>query len=114
MDTLALPARRGFSLPLTRRGVPPSVGARLTSIKLSPASRGAFLSLAIDSAYVCSSLERLVGHLTSDRHIAISPASSSGGALKLRENIRVCIAPGSLDTSLSHAAVLSDIAVCHA
>ena len=26
----------------------------------------------------------------------------------------VCIAPGSLDTSLSHAAGLSDIAVCHA
>ena len=25
-----------------------------------------------------------------------------------------CIAPGSLDTSLSHAAGLSDIAVCHA
>ena len=27
---------------------------------------------------------------------------------------RQCIAPGSLDTSLSHAAGLSDIAVCHA
>ena len=27
---------------------------------------------------------------------------------------RGCIAPGSLDTSLSHAAGLSDIAVCHA
>ena len=27
---------------------------------------------------------------------------------------KVCIAPGSLDTSLSHAAGLSDIAVCHA
>ena len=27
---------------------------------------------------------------------------------------RLCIAPGSLDTSLSHAAGLSDIAVCHA
>ena len=26
----------------------------------------------------------------------------------------LCIAPGSLDTSLSHAAGLSDIAVCHA
>ena len=26
----------------------------------------------------------------------------------------ICIAPGSLDTSLSHAAGLSDIAVCHA
>ena len=29
-------------------------------------------------------------------------------------DIFVCIAPGSLDTSLSHAAGLSDIAVCHA
>ena len=29
-------------------------------------------------------------------------------------NIYLCIAPGSLDTSLSHAAGLSDIAVCHA
>ena len=29
-------------------------------------------------------------------------------------HIRLCIAPGSLDTSLSHAAGLSDIAVCHA
>ena len=29
-------------------------------------------------------------------------------------NLRSCIAPGSLDTSLSHAAGLSDIAVCHA
>ena len=28
--------------------------------------------------------------------------------------ISLCIAPGSLDTSLSHAAGLSDIAVCHA
>ena len=27
---------------------------------------------------------------------------------------KTCIAPGSLDTSLSHAAGLSDIAVCHA
>ena len=27
---------------------------------------------------------------------------------------KLCIAPGSLDTSLSHAAGLSDIAVCHA
>ena len=30
------------------------------------------------------------------------------------EVIYPCIAPGSLDTSLSHAAGLSDIAVCHA
>ena len=29
-------------------------------------------------------------------------------------NCSICIAPGSLDTSLSHAAGLSDIAVCHA
>ena len=33
--------------------------------------------------------------------------------LKLRAKWK-CIAPGSLDTSLSHAAGLSDIAVCHA
>ena len=33
----------------------------------------------------------------------------------LREELTCeCIAPGSLDTSLSHAAGLSDIAVCHA
>ena len=33
----------------------------------------------------------------------------------LREKVAgMCIAPGSLDTSLSHAAGLSDIAVCHA
>ena len=31
-----------------------------------------------------------------------------------REIFDICIAPGSLDTSLSHAAGLSDIAVCHA
>ena len=31
-----------------------------------------------------------------------------------RRGIYDCIAPGSLDTSLSHAAGLSDIAVCHA
>ena len=30
------------------------------------------------------------------------------------EEKSLCIAPGSLDTSLSHAAGLSDIAVCHA
>ena len=30
------------------------------------------------------------------------------------EHSSECIAPGSLDTSLSHAAGLSDIAVCHA
>ena len=33
---------------------------------------------------------------------------------KTRQQKGECIAPGSLDTSLSHAAGLSDIAVCHA
>ena len=36
------------------------------------------------------------------------------GASTCKEIITKCIAPGSLDTSLSHAAGLSDIAVCHA
>ena len=31
-----------------------------------------------------------------------------------RQNIGVCSAPGSLDTSLSHAAGLIEIAACHA
>ena len=31
-----------------------------------------------------------------------------------RKTRKQCTAPGSLDTSLSHAAGLSDIAVCHA
>ena len=35
-------------------------------------------------------------------------------ALRALPQWRWCIAPGSLDTSLSHAAGLSDIAVCHA
>ena len=38
--------------------------------------------------------------------------SSSDDVMLKRETL--CIAPGSLDTSLSHAAGLSDIAVCHA
>ena len=42
-----------------------------------------------------------------------------GKAIALRPDYaeahnNLCIAPGSLDTSLSHAAGLSDIAVCHA
>ena len=32
----------------------------------------------------------------------------------VREAMESCSAPGSLDTSLSHAAGLSDIAACHA
>ena len=40
----------------------------------------------------------------------LTPAS----AQSLMERGKACIAPGSLDTSLSHAAGLSDIAVCHA
>ena len=34
--------------------------------------------------------------------------------VSIHSNSSGCIAPGSLDTSLSHAAGLSDIAVCHA
>ena len=37
-----------------------------------------------------------------------------GGVLISGKVYDECIAPGSLDTSLSHAAGLSDIAVCHA
>ena len=37
-----------------------------------------------------------------------------GGTTSWHHNKLQCIAPGSLDTSLSHAAGLSDIAVCHA
>ena len=38
----------------------------------------------------------------------------SCAAVPIFPSLLECIAPGSLDTSLSHAAGLSDIAVCHA
>ena len=38
---------------------------------------------------------------------------SGNQTCRVGNNVK-CIAPGSLDTSLSHAAGLSDIAVCHA
>ena len=43
-------------------------------------------------------------------------AHATAGAVNKCVDVRTskCIAPGSLDTSLSHAAGLSDIAVCHA
>ena len=41
-------------------------------------------------------------------------AGHAGHAVNHFRKICGCIAPGSLDTSLSHAAGLSDIAVCHA
>ena len=41
-------------------------------------------------------------------------AANPNRSKRTDELYRYCIAPGSLDTSLSHAAGLSDIAVCHA
>ena len=43
-----------------------------------------------------------------------APSAANFRALQPGEMFCSCIAPGSLDTSLSHAAGLSDIAVCHA
>ena len=62
---------------------------------------------------------------SSKKVVFVSTFTSSGlevaiedGSLSIQKEGRfskfVCIAPGSLDTSLSHAAGLSDIAVCHA
>ena len=48
---------------------------------------------------------------------AITPAAAplpEFTASGVAKGSAACIAPGSLDTSLSHAAGLSDIAVCHA
>ena len=54
------------------------------------------------------------GENASPRHArAVFAAAEALGEATVRR-IYACIAPGSLDTSLSHAAGLSDIAVCHA
>ena len=50
--------------------------------------------------------------LAHNNYAGFSTTWEAGGA-KLVKTTN-CIAPGSLDTSLSHAAGLSDIAVCHA
>ena len=42
------------------------------------------------------------------------PQSCNGKWLWARPTIKSCSAPGSLDTSLSHAAGLIEIAACHA
>ena len=51
-------------------------------------------------------------HNTGGKQIGRLLATQSTDALPM--DAFHCIAPGSLDTSLSHAAGLSDIAVCHA
>ena len=46
--------------------------------------------------------------------LAVKPQRDTVSGVWEASNGKSCIAPGSLDTSLSHAAGLSDIAVCHA
>ena len=76
-----------------------------------------FVYLAADDVYRCPAGERLVYRFTSqERGLSMRrywTNACQGCAIKHRCTT-ACIAPGSLDTSLSHAAGLSDIAVCHA
>ena len=59
---------------------------------------------------LCRHLDERMGRPSKDLHVVIGVLLLQ----QLHDLSDACIAPGSLDTSLSHAAGLSDIAVCHA
>ena len=110
--------------------VPGELGGRLESVL-------GVLYLMFNEGYAAHNGERLVlpelcgeavrlAEIIADHPVTGTPKARALTALLLLQGARLparadhggdiilCIAPGSLDTSLSHAAGLSDIAVCHA
>ena len=72
-------------------------------------------SFQLSSYNLAAARAGLPGHKkVLDAIVAGDEQGARDAVMALLDNSASCIAPGSLDTSLSHAAGLSDIAVCHA